>query len=71
MPAYRCAICRAQVQYDGPLPDLYPFCSPRCRLVDLGLWFRAAYTIDRAVSAEDLPEDGEEDGAGGSDKVTR
>lgn len=56
VPAYRCAICEKDVSYEGSLPALYPFCSPRCKLVDLGRWFNEQYTIDRDVSVENLPE---------------
>ncbi len=54
MPTYRCAICQSVVEYAGGLPQLYPFCSERCRLVDLGKWFREQYTIDRELDAEDV-----------------
>ncbi len=53
MPAYHCDICKTEVKYEGRLPDLYPFCSERCRMVDLGLWFREAYYIDRDLAPED------------------
>ncbi len=54
MPSYVCPICRKSVEYTGGLPELYPFCSPRCRMADLGLWFREAYSIDRDLLPEDL-----------------
>jgi uncharacterized protein len=56
MATYECVICRRAVDYAGPLPELYPFCSPRCRLVDLGQWLREGYTIYRDVTPDDLPE---------------
>jgi uncharacterized protein len=52
---YRCAICQREVQYEGPLPAVFPFCSERCRMVDLGKWLREAYTIDRELTPEELP----------------
>jgi uncharacterized protein len=57
MPAYRCDICKTEVQYEGRVPELYPFCSERCRMVDLGLWFREAYHLDRDLVSDDLGED--------------
>lgn len=54
---YQCSICKRPVSYDGPLPALYPFCSERCRLIDLGRWFRERYSIDRDLTPEDLPGD--------------
>ena len=56
MKTYRCAICDKEVEYAGGLPELYPFCSAHCRMVDLGLWFREAYSIDRDIRPEDLAE---------------
>ncbi len=67
MPSYRCAICERIVRYAGPLPSVYPFCSPRCKLVDLGRWLREDYAIDRDLTPEDLdaaaPPEPPEDGA--------
>ncbi len=54
MPRYRCTICERDVEYAGPLPSLYPFCSVRCKWVDLGKWLREDYTIDRDVNPEDV-----------------
>lgn len=56
MPEYRCTICERDVTYDGRLPSLYPFCSSRCKLVDLGRWFNEQYTIDRDASPEDVAD---------------
>ena len=45
--------------YEGPLPAQYPFCSERCKLVDLGKWLRGDYFIERPLTEEDveaLPE---------------
>lgn len=53
---YTCTICKKAVAYSGRLPDLYPFCSPRCRSVDLGIWFRGGYGIERELSPEELLE---------------
>lgn len=50
---YTCAICQRRVEYDGPLPALYPFCSPRCKLVDLGKWLRGDYAITRDLTPEE------------------
>lgn len=54
MPAYLCAICRRETVYEGRLPAHYPFCGERCRMADLGRWFRESYTIDRDPTAEEL-----------------
>ncbi len=54
MPRYACASCGRETDYAGPLPALYPFCSSRCRWVDLGRWLKGDYTLDRELSPEEL-----------------
>jgi hypothetical protein len=54
--AYHCPICGREVGYEGRLPLLYPFCSERCRMVDLGRWLSEQYSIDRDVTPEDVAE---------------
>lgn len=56
MPEYRCSICKKSISYAGKLPALYPFCSERCKLIDLGRWFNEQYTIDRDVTPDDVAE---------------
>jgi len=53
---YQCSICGKRVEYQGALPDLYPFCSDRCKMVDLGRWFSGQYRIDRDLTPEDLAD---------------
>lgn len=55
----RCPTCRAAVRWDGN--PFRPFCSDRCRIVDLGSWAAERYRI----AGEPLPEDGDENGSGG------
>ena len=40
----RCPICQRDMQGEGPahLPE-FPFCSKRCRLIDLGRWLKEDY----------------------------
>jgi endogenous inhibitor of DNA gyrase (YacG/DUF329 family) len=56
MPAYKCAICAREVPYEGKLPDLYPFCSARCKWVDFGKWLHEAYTIDRELTPDEVAD---------------
>jgi len=51
MPA-RCPTCRGPVP---PASEAFPFCSPRCRLVDLGRWLGEEYRIP---AVEDEDDDG-------------
>jgi len=38
-----CPQCAERVKW--PETPTYPFCSERCRLIDLGLWARGDYRI--------------------------
>jgi uncharacterized protein len=54
----RCPICRKKVQPDDPF---VPFCSDRCRIIDLGNWASEKYLIPMPVDPRDLPEAPEEE----------
>jgi endogenous inhibitor of DNA gyrase (YacG/DUF329 family) len=55
-----CPQCGASVVWD-PSSPFRPFCSERCRLIDLGAWASETYRIP--VSEEDdAPESGETGG---------
>jgi uncharacterized protein len=46
----RCPICKKEVAFGDPN---MPFCSDRCRAIDLGNWATGKY----AIPAEELPEE--------------
>jgi endogenous inhibitor of DNA gyrase (YacG/DUF329 family) len=60
----RCPICKKNVKSTDA--D-FPFCSDRCRIIDLGKWASGAYVIASPVTDSDEgvrdrnPEDSEED----------
>jgi len=60
----RCPICKKAVKSDDAE---FPFCSERCRSIDLGKWASGAYVIASPVTDEDeqiresMPEDADED----------
>jgi uncharacterized protein len=57
----RCPICKKPVK-DG-VPE-FPFCSPRCRTIDLGKWASGGYVVSSPVTdAEETLQD-----AGGQDQ---
>jgi endogenous inhibitor of DNA gyrase (YacG/DUF329 family) len=61
----RCPICKQAVKSTGP--D-FPFCSERCRTIDLGKWASGAYVISSPVgdAEETIQENTPEDSAGNS-----
>ncbi len=54
----RCPICsRAyQIQSIDDLPH-FPFCTHRCRLVDLGRWIDGKYAVPETSSPKQDPDD--------------
>jgi endogenous inhibitor of DNA gyrase (YacG/DUF329 family) len=48
----RCPICKKPAKNEG---SDFPFCSERCRLIDLGKWASGAYVVSSPLqdSAED------------------
>jgi uncharacterized protein len=53
MPSLECPICRRQVVYKDPSEVPFrPFCSRRCKLVDLGRWLNEEYRV-----CEEIPQD--------------
>lgn len=55
-PVFRCPICRKKVERQNA--D-FPFCSERCRLIDLGNWSDGSYTIAGEPAAREDDEDEE------------
>jgi endogenous inhibitor of DNA gyrase (YacG/DUF329 family) len=57
----RCPVCSVSVNLDDS--PTAPFCSDRCRLVDLGRWLEESYGVPAPTPADDeeaeLLEDGE------------
>lgn len=45
-----CRSCGRDVSEGGPF---FPFCSDRCRLVDLGAWIDERYRVSRDLSRND------------------
>lgn len=59
MKSILCPICRKPVELTDPL---MPFCSERCRLIDLGNWASERYVISEPVLP--LEEAADEDRGG-------
>ncbi|MBI4581028.1 MAG: DNA gyrase inhibitor YacG [Planctomycetes bacterium] len=57
MPTYECPICHTKTTCARPEDAPYrPFCSERCKLVDLGRWLNEEYRV-----REELPVDQPDD----------
>jgi endogenous inhibitor of DNA gyrase (YacG/DUF329 family) len=57
MKGVHCPICEKKMDRQGPKewPD-WPFCSPRCRMVDLGRWLGGVYRIETPAGPTDEDE---------------
>ena len=49
----RCPICKNEV---APGSADFPFCSERCRLLDLGNWASEKYVISTPAHPSDIPK---------------
>lgn len=62
MAAPHCPICRKPLQLSPELP-VFPFCSERCKVVDLGKWLSGGYRIpvpaDEDVESLPPPPEGD------------
>jgi uncharacterized protein len=51
---FQCPICRKSTDSDSNAE--FPFCSERCKLLDLGAWASEKYVISEPVIDESFPE---------------
>ncbi len=65
--AYACPICQKPAKAGD---EHFPFCSRRCRLIDLGAWADGRYRICRPLTAADADPEDLEDGPPGPDGAT-
>jgi endogenous inhibitor of DNA gyrase (YacG/DUF329 family) len=56
MSRARCPTCKASLERTASAAAL-PFCSPRCKLLDLGRWLDGGYAIHEPLSDYALPDD--------------
>jgi endogenous inhibitor of DNA gyrase (YacG/DUF329 family) len=57
-PRLLCPTCRREIQWSEQFPER-PFCSERCRLIDLGAWLSEQHAIpDDAPAAGELAAPG-------------
>ena len=54
MPTVNCPTCKKSGDWFAG--KFAPFCSKRCKLVDLGKWFSGEHAISEPLQPEHLPE---------------
>jgi endogenous inhibitor of DNA gyrase (YacG/DUF329 family) len=57
----RCPSCRAEVKARDDENPAFPFCSSRCKAIDLGKWFIGAYRVPGPPAPAEQPPRKEED----------
>lgn len=50
----KCAVCGAEADFFAP--PMGPFCSSRCKMVDLGKWLGEDYKITEPLRPDHLAE---------------
>jgi uncharacterized protein len=50
----RCPRCRKETEY-SPQNEWRPFCSERCKMIDLGKWAAEDYRVESETPANDEP----------------
>ncbi|NLG77898.1 MAG: DNA gyrase inhibitor YacG [Xanthomonadaceae bacterium] len=58
MPSVPCPTCGRTVEWK-PTSRWRPFCSERCKLIDLGAWASG----QRAIPGDEVKDEGEHDGS--------
>jgi endogenous inhibitor of DNA gyrase (YacG/DUF329 family) len=53
VPSLRCPACRTLVLKSD---EHFPFCSDRCRLIDLGKWASGGYVISTPITDPEMLE---------------
>jgi hypothetical protein len=54
----KCPICKKEV---APGDPEFPFCSERCRIIDLGNWASEKYVISSPAESEPKHDDDDEE----------
>lgn len=52
-PVISCPTCKASVSVAPRTPE-FPFCSHRCKMVDLGRWMNGEYAVDLETGKLDV-----------------
>jgi uncharacterized protein len=58
MAMLECPVCRRQISYTATQEVPFrPFCSQRCKLIDLGRWLNEEYRVSEEASPDSPDED--------------
>ncbi len=57
----KCAQCKKNFDRTSTPKDLWPFCSKRCKMIDLGQWLSEKYVIEEGEEKDSVEPLNEED----------
>lgn len=69
MPSLRCVYCSRPFEYAPEARGEFPFCSRRCRLLDLGRWLDGEYFLSSPLSEEEAALHATRKGDSGEDEA--
>ena len=50
----RCVQCGKKIVFSNENKDLWPFCSKRCKMIDLGKWLGEKYVVQEPATQDDV-----------------
>ncbi|MBC8470264.1 MAG: DNA gyrase inhibitor YacG [Planctomycetes bacterium] len=69
---HRCPVCnkivQGTIQGRSKKAIFFPFCSKRCKFIDLGAWLDSEYTLVSRLQSQDSDEPSGTSSEGASDK---
>ena len=51
----QCPTCKKETEFEGN--PFRPFCSERCKMIDLGKWAAGQYRVPTSEKPNEYPED--------------
>lgn len=63
----RCPTCKKEAKPRAGNPA-FPFCSERCKAIDLGKWFNGEYRVARPLQDGEQASGGAQEGPGDTDE---
>lgn len=53
MPKIKCVHCGKEFEYkDIKEKPSFPFCSKKCKMIDLGIWFNEGHSIQSPLNSQ-------------------
>lgn len=53
----KCAQCGKKIVISNEIKELWPFCSKRCKMIDLGKWLGEKYVLHEEIEVQEIKRD--------------